>query len=129
VRSPLFGAGGGGLDGRRLRLSLRPAAERLQPELGQLLGPDAVVLLETLAQDGRQTLAIAEGGPEPLREVLLPGRQRRLLAGQVLGLAQDARQERTARLQVGDVVGVGLQLLTLTRIRRNLGHLVGSGGA
>ena len=69
--------------GRRLRRGLLPPPERLEPEGGQLLVPDAVVLLEQSPHGGRQALGVRGELPHLLRRGLLARLEVRLLLGDV----------------------------------------------
>lgn len=90
---------------RRLRILrrrlARPAAERLQAELRQLLRPQTVMLLEELPQPAGDPLALDEQRPEPLGGFLLAGRQGRLLGGRLLGLGEDLLEPAAGPLQMG----------------------------
>src|SRR6185369_13318428 len=86
----------------RLLLGLA-AAERLQPELGQLLGPGAEVLPDALAQHGGQQLHVAHRALELDRKLLLRRGQGRLLLGQILRPSQALPEAAAARLEVGDL--------------------------
>src|SRR6185436_11249747 len=109
-------AGGGrsglrlGEAGRRLfRARLRfpvPAAEGLQVELGELLRPDAKVLLDRGPQDGRQPLAFDEEALELPRRLLFARHERRLFLDGLLEQGQQRLEPETALLQLREVRAV-----------------------
>src|SRR5437868_13325330 len=90
-------------NGRRRSGFWLAAAERLQAEFDQLLGPDAEVLLDALAQHGRQQLHVRHRALELDRELLLRRGQGRLLLDQILRPAQTIPEAGSARLQMGDL--------------------------
>src|SRR6185436_8582750 len=105
LRAVSFGGGGcrelRSRSGRLRRgLVARPAAERLQTEFGELLGPDAVVLLDRQQQDGGQPLRLGEEGLEVLGGLLLDGGVGGLPVGGLLELAEHALEAGERRLQV-----------------------------
>src|SRR5215216_6629188 len=84
-----------GIGGRlgRLRLDAPgPAAERLHPELGQLLRPDAVVLLDHDPHGVRQALTLGDDLPELLRRLLLARREGGLLRVDALRPGEQPRE-------------------------------------
>src|SRR6185436_1518303 len=94
----------------RLRRGLvaRPAAERLQTEFGELLGPDAVVLLDRQQQDGGQPLRLGEEGLEVLGGLLLDGGVGGLPVGGLLELAEHALEAGERRLQVLELLAIAV---------------------
>jgi hypothetical protein len=93
--------GGGFRDFRDLdRIDLPLAAtERLDVELGELLGADSIVILDELAQPGRQSLALGENRPELLRILGRPSPTLPRFAGE----GAPARPERRGRRLRGTV--------------------------
>src|SRR5215216_8049425 len=84
-----------GIGGRLGRLRLEgpdPAAERLHPELGQLLRPDAVVLLDHDSHGVRQALTLGDDLPELLRRLLLARREGGLLRVDALRPGEQPRE-------------------------------------
>src|ERR1700704_6360175 len=69
---------GGSCRGGRLGFPVA-AAERLDAELGELLGPDAIVRLDHRAHGVGQSLSLDHDDPELLRRLLLASRQHVLL--------------------------------------------------
>src|SRR5436305_1043745 len=131
-------AGAGGMGGRRLlrrrlrgrpRRGLLPPPERLEPEGGQLLVPDTVVLLEQGAHRGGQTLGVGGELPDLLRRGLLARLEVRVPLGDVHRLGEHPGQLDPEGLELGDLGDVRLQcdqqLLPVSyhsRIRRLSGH-------
>src|SRR5215213_2498586 len=75
----------------------RAAAERLQPELHQLLRPVAIVLLHSRVQEGHQLVSLLHELLELLGDLLFPGRQARLLRRQALHLALQFTESTSMR--------------------------------
>jgi hypothetical protein len=112
-----------------LLLTLR-AAERLQPELGQLLGMDPVVVLKTLAQHRRETPPGADLRLNLLGRILLLRHHSRLPLDQFLNPAQRLPEENTACPKMRDLTDLRLpgrlkaqQIPQNTRIRRFVWNL------
>src|SRR4029077_19631574 len=99
------------------RLSLRSgksggllaAAEGLEVELGQLLGPDAEVLLDRQTQHGGQPLRLVQGVRELLRDLLLLCRQGPLTVRELQSPGHPRIELSEADVEVRQGLAVGHQ--------------------